>query len=300
MKVDEQKARGAMKRVIAEPLGMSEVEAAAGVFRIINENMADATKVVSVQRGHDPREYALVSAGGACSIHACKIAEEVGSTTVIVPRAASVFCALGMLECDIRLDTLKTWHAVIPGIDLTQFNEVIAQAEKLALAELLQEGVERERASLVRHLDMRYVGQHHEVSVEIPSACVIEEEHLPVIAEAFHKAHEKLYTYSMPENPMEIMNLRITAVGAVDKTGLFERRPGKADPSKARKGGRQAYFEDSGGMVEVPVFDRDLLAPGNRIPGPAIIEERITTIVVHPGWDALVDGFENVVMEART
>jgi N-methylhydantoinase A len=300
MKVDEQKARGAMKRVIAEPLGMSEVEAAAGVFRIINENMADATKVVSVQRGHDPREYALVSAGGACSIHACKIAEEVGSTTVIVPRAASVFCALGMLECDIRLDTLKTWHAVIPGIDLTQFNEVIAQAEKLALAELLQEGVERERASLVRHLDMRYVGQHHEVSVEIPSACVIEEEHLPVIAEAFHRAHEKLYTYSMPENPMEIMNLRITAVGAVDKTGLFERRPGKADPSKARKGGRQAYFEDSGGMVEVPVFERDLLAPGNRIPGPAIIEERITTIVVHPGWDALVDGFENVVMEART
>jgi N-methylhydantoinase A len=300
MKVYEQKAREAMKRVIAEPLGMSEVEAAAGIFRIINQNMADATKVVSVQRGHDPREYALVSAGGACSIHACKIAEEVGSTTVIVPRAASVFCALGMLECDIRLDTLKTWHAVLPGIDLAEFNEVIAQAEKQALAELLQEGVERVRASLVRHLDMRYVGQHHEVSVEIPSACVIEEKHLPVIAEAFHKAHEKLYTYSMPENPMEIMNLRITAVGAVDKTGLFERRPGKADPSKARKGGRQAYFEDSGGMVEVPVFDRDLLSPGNRIPGPAIIEERITTIVVHPGWDALVDGFENVVMEART
>jgi len=300
MKVNEQKAREAVKRVIAEPLGMSEVEAAAGIFRIINQNMADAAKVVSVQRGHDPREYALVSAGGACSIHACKIAEEVGSTTVIVPRAASVFCALGMLECDIRLDTLKTWHAVIPGIDLAQFNEVIEQAEKQALAELLQEGVERERASLVRHLDMRYVGQHHEVSVEIPSACVIEEKHLPVIAEAFHKAHEKLYTYSTPENPMEIMNLRITAVGAVDKTGLFERPLGKADPSKASKGGRKAFFEESGGLVEAPVFDRDLLAPGNRIPGPAIIEERITTIVVHPGWDARVDGFENVVMEART
>jgi len=300
MKVNEQKAREAVKRVIAEPLGMSEVEAAAGIFRIINQNMADAAKVVSVQRGHDPREYALVSAGGACSIHACKIAEEVGSTTVIVPRAASVFCALGMLECDIRLDTLKTWHAVIPGIDLAQFNEVIEQAEKQALAELLQEGVERERASLVRHLDMRYVGQHHEVSVEIPSACVIEEKHLPVIAEAFHKAHEKLYTYSTPENPMEIMNLRITAVGAVDKTGLFERPLGKADPSKASKGGRKAFFEESGGLVEAPVFDRDLLAPGNRIPGPAIIEERITTIVVHPGWDTRVDGFENVVMEART
>jgi N-methylhydantoinase A len=261
--------------------------------------MADATKVVSVQRGHDPREYALVSAGGACSIHACKIAEEVGCRAVIVPRAASVFCALGMLECDIRLDSLKTYHAVIPGIDLAEFNEVIAQTEAKAMAELLQEGVERGRASLVRHLDMRYVGQHHEVGVEIPSSCLIEEKHLPLIAEAFHRAHEKLYTYSTPENPLEIMNLRITAVGAVDKTGLFERRLGKADPAGARKGKRRAHFEELGGLAEVPVFDRDRLEPGNRISSPAIIEERITTIVVHPGWEARVDGFENVVMEAR-
>jgi N-methylhydantoinase A len=299
MKVNEPKAREAMRKIVAEPLGMDEVEAAAGVFRIINQNMADATKVVSVQRGHDPREFALVSAGGACSMHACKIAEEVGSTTVIVPRAASVFCALGMLECDIRLDSLKTFHAIIPGIDLTEINAVIAETEKKALAELLQEGVEHGRASLVRHLDMRYVGQHHEVSVEIPAACAIEEKHVAVIAEAFHRAHEKLYTYATPENPLELMNLRITAVGAVDKTGLFERRKGTADPAKALKGKRTAYFEERGGLGEVPVFNRDLLKPGNRIPGPAIIEERITTIVVHPGWDAEVDGFENVVMEVR-
>jgi N-methylhydantoinase A len=115
---------------------------------------------------------------------------------------------------------------------------VIAETEEKALAELLQEGVERGRASLVRHLDMRYVGQHHEVSVEIPSACTIEEKHLPVIAEAFHRAHEKLYTYATPENPLEIMSLRVTAVGAVDKTGLYEKPGGTADPAKARKGSR--------------------------------------------------------------
>jgi N-methylhydantoinase A len=297
MKVNETKTREAMRRVIADPLGMSVVEAAAGIFRIINQSMADATKVVSVQRGHDPREYALVSAGGACSIHACKIAEEVGSTTVIVPKAASVFCALGMLESDIRLDTLKTYHTVIPGIDLAELNSVIAQTEKQALTGLLQEGVERRRAGLVRHLDMRYVGQHHEVSVEIPSGCVLEEKHLSVIAGSFHQAHEKLYTYSTPENPMEIMNLRITAVGAVDKTGLCKHPLGAPDPSKALKGKRKVYFPD--GFVEVPVFNRDLLAPGNRIPGPAVVEERITTIIVHPGWDSRVDEFENVVMEAR-
>jgi N-methylhydantoinase A len=279
---------------------MTEIEAAAGIFRIINQNMADATKVVSVQRGHDPREYALVSAGGACSIHACKIAEEVGSTVVIVPRAASVFCALGMLESDIRLDSLKTWHALIPGIDLAQFNAVIAETEKKAMAELLQEGVESSRASLVRFLDMRCVGQHHEVTVEIPSGCTIEENHLPVIADAFHAAHEKLYTYSTPENPLEVMNLRITAVGAVDKTGLFEKPVGAADASSAIKGKRKAHFEERGGIAEVPVYNRDSLRPGHRIAGPAIIEERITTIVVHPNWDAHVDGFENVVMEVRS
>jgi N-methylhydantoinase A len=232
-------------------------------------------------------------------MHACKIAEEVGSTVVIVPRAASVFCALGMLECDIRLGSLKTYHGLIPGIELADFNAVIAETEKKALAELLQEGVERGRASLVRHLDMRYVGQHHEVSVEIPSACLIEEKHLSLIAEAFHRAHEKLYTYSTPENSLEIMNLRVTAVGAVDKTGLYEKPLGSSDPGKARKGKRKAHFAELGGLVEVPVYNRDLLAPGNAIPGPAIIEERITTIVVQPGWDARVDGFENVVMEAR-
>jgi N-methylhydantoinase A len=299
MKVNEPKAREAMRKVIAGPLGMTETEAAAGIFRIINQNMADATKVVSVQRGHDPREYALVSAGGACSIHACKIAEEVGSTAVIVPRAASVFCALGMLESDIRLDSLRTYHALVPGIDLGEFNTVIAETEKKAMAELLQEGVERQRASLVRYLDMRYVGQHHEVTVEIPSGCRIEEKHLPVIAAAFHAAHEKLYTYSTPENPLEVMNLRITAVGAVDKTGLSEKPAGTADASRALKGKRKAHFEELGGMAEVPVYSRDLLAPGARIAGPAIIEERITTIVVHPNWDARVDGFENVIMEAR-
>ena len=121
---------------------------------------------------------------------------------------------------------------------------------------------------------------------------------MAVISEAFHKAHEKLYTYAAPENPQEIMSLRITAVGAVDKTGLSAHPVGGADPSKARKGVRKMRFQN--GRVEVPVFNRDRLAPGNRIPGPAVIEERITTIVVHPGWDAHVDGFENVVMEART
>lgn len=297
MEVDIKAAEAAVQERIADPLGMSLTDACAGIFRIINQNMADATKVVSVERGHDPREYALISAGGACSIHACKIAEEIGSSTVIVPKAASVFCALGMLESDIRLDSVRSYSGQIPGFDLLGFNTAIAEAEAVALAELLQEGVEKERAKLLRFADIRYAGQHHEVTVEIPHGCDIEASHVKEIASAFHAAHERLYTYSTPETPLEIMSFRITAVGSVDKADISADRETASDVETAIKGDREVYFESVGDFVDTKVYDRTKLGPGNVIPAPAIIEERITTVVVHPGWCARVDGFGNVIME---
>lgn len=298
MQVDKKKAERITGEKIAGPLGLDAIHAAAGIYKIINQNMADATKVVSVQRGHDPREYSLVSAGGACSIHACKIAEEVGSTTVIVPRAASVFCALGMLESDIKLDHVKTFNATIPGINLDEFNKVITEVEERSLKELLQEGVEKERATLLRHLDMRYVGQHHEVTVDIPHGCKIEEKHVQGMAEAFHNAHEKLYTYATPENPVEIMGLRITAVGTVDNAMIEEGEVSEATIESAYKDSRQVYFEEKNGFVDTPVYDRGKLVPGMTLRGPAVIEERITTVIVHPNWRMEVDTYGNIIMEA--
>jgi N-methylhydantoinase A len=297
MEVDAKLSESAVDRKIAGPLGFSIPEAAYGIFRIINQNMADAAKVVSVQKGHDPREFALVSAGGACSIHACKIAEELGANTIIVPRAASVFCALGMLESDIRLDNVKTYNALIPGINLNDFNSVIAEVEQKALRELLQEGVEPERATLFRHLDMRYVGQHHEVTVDIPSGCRIEGVHVSEIARAFHGVHEKLYTYSTPENPLEVMSLRVTAVGSVDKVVMAETAASGTVLSTAFKNRRKAYFPEMGGFVDVPVYDRNKLTEGHEFEGPAIVEERITTVIVHPGWKLTVDTYGNIIME---
>jgi len=297
MEVDVAAAKAAVKDRIADPLGMSMTDACAGIFRIINQNMADATKVVSVERGHDPREYALISAGGACSIHACKIAEEIGSSTVIVPKAASVFCALGMLESDIRLDSVRSYAGQIPGIDLDDFNRAIADAEKVALAELLQEGVEEERATLLRFADIRYAGQHHEVTVEIPHGCVIGEAHVEEIAATFHAAHEKLYTYATPETPLEIMNFRITAVGAVDKADISAEGEASTDVEAAVKNERKVYFDSAGDYVSTKVYDRTKLGPGSTIHAPAVIEERITTVIVHPGWVARIDNFGNVILE---
>lgn len=299
MEVDYDLARDVMEKEIAEPLKMDVASAAAGIFRIINQNMADAAKVVSVQRGHDPREYALISAGGACSIHACKIAEEIGSRKIIVPAAASVFCALGMLESDIRLDTVQTYNAFIPGIDLADFNRVIKEVEEKAMAELLQEGVEEGKTFLARHLDVRYVGQHHEVTIAIPSGCAIGDGNLEEIARTFHAAHERLYTYSTPEVPIEIMNLRVTAIGSVEKAGLKEQPVNQISHDAGIKTARRIYFEEEGGFIETAVYDRNRLKPGCLISGPAVIEERITTVVIHPGWNGMVDGFGNIIMEVK-
>jgi len=299
MKINYDKCYKMMKEKIADPLGMTVEQAACGVFQIVNQNMADATKVVSVQKGFDPREFALVSAGGACSIHACKIAEEVGSTMIIVPKAASVFCALGMLESDIRLDNVRSFVGTIPGLDLDEFNKCIAETEEEAMAQLAHEGVSREESSLERYLDIRYVGQHHEVTVPMPNDCIIDDSHVKEIAETFHKAHERLYSYCTPETPIEIVNLRVTAVGHVEKTGLATQESTGAKLEDAFKNTRKLYFQEYGDWKDVPVYDRNKLEPGIVIPGPAVIEERITTIIVHPNWNAHIDEFDNVVMEVK-
>jgi N-methylhydantoinase A len=299
MKINYDKCYQMMEEKIAGPLGMSVEEAACGVFQIVNQNMADATKVVSVQKGFDPREFALVSAGGACSIHACKIAEEVGSSCVIVPKAASVFCALGMLESDIRLDNVRSFVGTIPGLELGVLNACISETEEDALEQLAKEGVSREESSLERYLDIRYVGQHHEVTVPIPGNCVMNVHHVEEIANTFHAAHERLYSYSTPETPIEIINLRVTAVGHVEKTGLEKMASSGVSVEAAVKNSRKLYFQEYGEWKEVPVYDRNKMFTGHQISGPAVIEERITTIVVHPGWNARIDEFANVVMEMK-
>lgn len=298
MAVNYDKCRELTIKNVADPMHMSLEEAAIGIFQLVNQNMADATRVVSVQKGYDPREYALVSAGGACSIHACKIAEEVGSTTVIVPMAASVFCALGMLESDIRLDHVRSFNSFIPGLDMDAFNEIIGKTEETAMEELLVEGIEKERCYLLRYLDIRYVGQHHEVTVEIPGDCKIGQEHIEQIAQAFHVAHERLYSYSTQDTPLEIINLRITAVGRVEKSGLDPSPLGTAESAHAIKGSRKVFFEESG-WTDTTVYNREKLVPGNTLSGPAVIEERITTVIVHPKWNASVDAFGNVILTMK-
>jgi N-methylhydantoinase A len=293
--IDREAAAEAIRLEIADPLGLDTVDASYGIFRLVNNNMADATRVVSVEKGHDPRDFALVAAGGAGAIHASKIAESVGIPKVVVPKTASVFCALGMLESDLKHDYVRTMWAPFDALDLDELNCVFDEMEGIARQTLDAEGIPRDRVKVERGMDPRYLGQHHEVTVTLPDGPITRET-LDEIARRFHEAHERLYLYSEPESPLESINVRVTATGSIPKTPLASWPAGDADASHAIKETRPVYF---GSWLETPIYDGDKLLAGNQLEGPAIIEEITTTIVVFPNDRAELDRLGNVVIHVN-
>lgn len=295
-RIDGQAACDAVRREVAGPLGMSVEDAAYGIYRLVNTNMADATKVVSVERGHDPRDFALVAAGGAGALHGARIAEIVGIPRVIVPKTASVFCAMGMLESDLKHDYVRTMWVPFAALDTAKLNAIWVDMEAQARATLEAEGVSPDRVLLERGMDLRYLGQHHEVTVAAPTGRITATG-LAEIAARFHAAHERLFLYSEPESPLESINVRLTGTGVIPKTPLASWPAGGEDASAAIKERRRAYFGDAGGWINTPVYDGARLQAGDRFAGPAIVEEVTTTIVLFPRDSAQVDRLGNLVIE---
>ncbi|MEN6524410.1 MAG: hydantoinase/oxoprolinase family protein, partial [Anaerolineaceae bacterium] len=279
-----------------DPLGIDTIAAAYGIYTVVNNNMADATRVVSVEKGHDPRDFSLVAAGGAGALHGSKIAEIVGIPKVIVPKTASVFCAMGMLESDLKHDYVRTMWKPVDALDLDEVNRAFDAMEAEARKTLLDEGLSEEQIRIERGFDLRYMGQHHEVPVIIPSG-KIDQAMLPEIKKRFHEAHNRLFLYNEPESPLESINIRLTGLGMIPKTSLTSWEAGGKDASTALKEPRKAYFGEAGGWVETRIYDGSKLKAGNVVEGPAIIEEVTTTIVVSPDDRATIDRLGNVVIE---
>jgi N-methylhydantoinase A len=272
---------GAARRAIgtlAEPLGLDATQVASGVYELVNANMAAALSVVSVERGHDPREFVLVVAGGAGPIHAAAIARELEIPQILVPRESSVFCAAGMLISDLKHDYVRT-YAREP--DEAEMDGIYSEMEAEARTTLESEGVTR--VQLERSADLRYVGQFNEV--EVPRM------------EDFHARHDALYGYSMPGAPVELINLRLSARGETDKPRFEGSPPGGEDASAALKGHRDAYFD--GGFRSVPVYDGLQLVNGNAVAGPAIVEQPTTTIVLPPDFSLRCDAYDNYLVEPK-
>ncbi len=283
--LDADKAAQAIKQKIAGPLGMSVEQAAFGMYTIVNSNMVNGIRHVSVERGYDPRDFVLVGAGGATAAHITAIAEDMGIDTIVIPKLASGLCAYGQIISDVKYNYMATAPLRLDNKKAyARINELYKQIEKQGVDHLKADGFSKSQIRAERSIEMRYVGQVHECTVEIGNF-EINEKTIDKVKEAFHKRHEQLYTYSERHNTIEVVNLESTVYGAVEKPKQAKIGKG-ATPAKAMKGKRNAIFSRSGKAQKTPVYDGGPLGAGAQIKGPAIIEEETTTIVVQPGWTA--------------
>jgi N-methylhydantoinase A len=285
--LDLDKAQNALKKV-ADPLGMSIEKAAYGMFTIVNNNMVNGIRRVSVERGYDPRDFVLVGAGGATAAHITALAREMGITTIILPKLASGLCAFGQIISDVKYNYMATAPARLDNPDAyKRIDTLYRDIEKAGVRHLEADGFKKNQIVVKRSMDMRYVGQVHECTVDI-GTFEINAKTIGKVKDAFHRRHEELYTYSEPYNAVEVVNIESTIYGRIDKPKLPSlARRGTA--AKALKGHRRAIFAASGKGTRTPVYDGEKLGAGARIAGPAIIEEVTTTIVIEPGWTAVLD-----------
>ncbi|MBI2962011.1 MAG: hydantoinase/oxoprolinase family protein [Betaproteobacteria bacterium] len=295
MKLDVRGAREAIKTAIADPLGISVEKAALGIFDVINVNMAEAIREVSVKRGFDPREFPLVVAGGAGPIHCAAIALELGISSIFVPRMSSVLCAAGMVLSDFRHDYVRGHRSLLGDSEaealLARFQEMRAEGSR----QLAAEGIAEALVSDIWSMDLRYPGQHHEVNVEIGEDDVSDP---AAIVARFHRRHEQLYGYSAAEMPVEVLTLRLTCIGETRKPELRQRQIAQGGEPAARKGSRPIYLHAAGGFVAVDVCDGDRLGPGSRLAGPLLAESQTMTVVVPPGFALACDAMGNFLLSS--
>lgn len=296
MAVDQAQARGAIQR-LAALLGLDVMATAQGILSVVTANMARAIRVISVQRGHDPRDYTLAAFGGAGPLHAARLARELDIGRILVPRYPGILCAMGLLLTDLRADFATTRLVTLGHAALQEmsgaFAELTGRAEEWFGAELIAPAAQR----LTRTVDMRYAGQNYEIAVPVPEGPVGPAT-LDALAEGFARAHERLYGFVAEGEPMQLVTFRVEATGLVRKAAFRAEAERGTDASAALIGGREVWLSEAGGFVACPVYDRTQLHAGNRIAGPAIVEQMDATTVVLPGMTARVDAYANLIMEA--
>ena len=291
------KSRDTIEKHIAGPLKLDLAEAAAGMYNVINVNMAAAVREVSVKQGFDPRDFPLVVAGGAGPNHACMIALELEIPVMIIPKESSIFCAAGMLRSDLKHDFVSTYATELSAADPATFKKSFGDMKEQGIELLVSEGIPQNRIAHIFSLDLRYVKQYHEVNIEITSQ-EIKQADFGSMATRFHRKHNALFGYSLEEEqtPVELINLRIMCIGQTAKPKFQLEAYDGADPSKAHKKSRRIYLPQYKRFKAVDVFDGARLRFGNRVVGPAVIEQVNTTTFVAPEFSLLVDKFGSYTM----
>ena len=272
-----------IKEKIAKPLNMSVEKAAYGMFTIVNSNMVNGIRRVSVERGYDPRDFVLVAAGGATGAHITALASEMGINTVIVSKLSSGLCAYGQIISDVKYNYMATIPVRLDkNCDYEKINHLFKDIENKGKKHLKNDGFDEEEIDIYRSLEMRYLGQIHECTVNI-DAFEIDKETIEKIKEAFHKRHEELYTYSELKSSVELVNIESTLYGRINRPSPAEIEI-DTQLKDAIKSYRNLIFSNSGELIKTPVYDGNFLSDGHQIDGPAVVEEDTTTLVIEPGW----------------
>jgi len=280
-KLNKEKAVELTGKKLGKALDMDAQNAAAGMYRVINMNMSQGVREVSIERGYDPREFLMICAGGAGSIHAGEICRELEIPMFIVPNVASIFCAAGMLLGDLKHDYVRSYFTTFSELDKEKFLLHFEDMKLEATTTLVEEGIEKDKIQFVPLMDLRYVGQYHEVSLEL-STKEIDTVDLNFIREAFHKEHNRLYGYELSEEgtELEVINVRLRAIGPMEKPASLSDETGGSSSTlkQSIKGKRKVYIPEENEMREVTVYDGDNLRGNFNISGPAVIEQINTTI----------------------
>jgi N-methylhydantoinase A len=299
MRLQRDRAEEAIHKQMAEPLGIDLTRAAWGIHHVVNENMANAARIHLVERGRDQRRYSLIAFGGAGPVHAYRVAEKLKLRQIISPPAAGVTSAFGFLVAPMAFDFVQTYLTTLRGIDFAHLNTIFAEMEVRGRALLRQAGVPEEAITVTRSADMRYLHQGFEINVPAPGGRLSADD-TPHLQASFDQEYERMYKRLNPDVDVEALNWRVIVAGPRPAMQT-QRTPGHTISSEpTRKGERPAYFPETSGYLQCPVYDRYQLAPGMGLRGPAIIEERESTVVVGPGARVEVDAYQNVVIMLPT
>jgi N-methylhydantoinase A len=290
-------ARKAVQVHVADKMGLSLEEAALGIIRIVNANMAKGISGNSVEKGYDLREFALVAMGGAAALHAAALARELNMAKVIAPAMCGNFSAVGLAVADIQHDYVRTFARKETHLDPVELLRVFQTMGEEARRQLLEERVPKERIEISWSADLRYEGQSWELNIPVQRRETVDQGALRSIADTFHQLHQQVYSFSEPNGVVEFVNLRVRATGRNPALTLpRQAAPGTpADPPA--KGKRKVYF-DQVGWLQIPIFERDALDVGSKIPGPCIVEEQISTTLIPKGCLGFIDEYRNIIIES--
>ncbi len=291
MPISSARAEKAVVSRVAQPLGLTPVEAAWGILTVLATNVIMAMRTITIERGYDPREFTLAPFGGMGPTIAGRIIAELGIGRILIPRDPGTFSAFGMLVTDVHQTRSITRITRLDEANPAELEKIFAEMEDAGLADLMQEKFARERLSTLRSAGMRYRGQSYEVSV--PVAALRTTDDIADLSKRFHEAHRRRYGHMAESEAIEIVNFQVTAVGQIPKPQFSKQEISDRAPPPAQQEIRTAYFNPAEAS-QIPVFSRSALMPGTVIEGPAVIEEKTSTTVLYPGQRAAINGYLNI------